>query len=155
MSRGMLWVLETMFQYGLLYWGTLTAFCLPLRRREDFRVRLALSLLPLLLLLCFCIGAFTSYLSTKGRVREFAVMRCLGMSPAKVFTIVFEEFIVLAICGGAAGFLCGYLAEGSVSIAAAACALGIVGVYLTGAAIAALRVCRVNVMKLMKGEKEA
>ena len=50
MSRGMLWVLEAMFQYGLLYWGTLTAFCLPLRRREDFRVRLALSLLPLLLL---------------------------------------------------------------------------------------------------------
>ena len=50
MSRGMLWVLEAMFQYGLLYWGALTAFCLPLRRREDFRVRLALSLLPLLLL---------------------------------------------------------------------------------------------------------
>ena len=50
MSRGMLWVLETMLPYGSLYWGTLTAFCLPLRRREDFRVRLALSLLPLLLL---------------------------------------------------------------------------------------------------------
>lgn len=50
MSRGMLQVLEAMFQYGSLYWGTLTAFCLPLRRREDFRVRLALSLLPLLLL---------------------------------------------------------------------------------------------------------
>jgi len=82
-------------------------------------------------------------------------MRCLGMSPAKVFTIVFEEFIVLAICGGAAGFLCGYLAEGSLSIAAAVCTLGIVGVYLIGAAIAALRVCRVNVMKLMKGENEA
>ncbi len=121
----------------------------------DKNLSLLRLLLPLLLLLCFCIGAFTSYLSTKGRVREFAVMRCLGMSPAKVFTIVFEEFIVLAICGGAAGFLCGYLAEGSVSIATAACALGIVGVYLTGAAIAALRVCRVNVMKLMKGENEA
>ena len=50
MSRGMLWVLEAMLQYGSLYWGTLTAFCLPLRRRENFRVRLALSLLPLLLL---------------------------------------------------------------------------------------------------------
>lgn len=50
MSRGMLRVLEVMLQYGLLYWGTLTAFCLPLRRRENFKVRLALSLLPLLLL---------------------------------------------------------------------------------------------------------
>lgn len=50
MSRGMLRVLEAMLQYGSLYWGTLTAFCLPLRRRENFKVRLALSLLPLLLL---------------------------------------------------------------------------------------------------------
>lgn len=50
MSRGMLRVLEVMLQYGSLYWGTLTAFCLPLRRRENFKVRLALSLLPLLLL---------------------------------------------------------------------------------------------------------
>lgn len=50
MSRGMLQVLEVMLQYGSLYWGTLTAFCLPLRRRENFKVRLALSLLPLLLL---------------------------------------------------------------------------------------------------------
>ena len=50
MSRGMLRVLEVMLQYGSLYWGTLTAFCLPLRRREKFKVRLALSLLPLLLL---------------------------------------------------------------------------------------------------------
>ena len=50
MSRGMLWVREAMLPYGSLYWGTLTAFCLPLRRRENFRVRLALSLLPLLLL---------------------------------------------------------------------------------------------------------
>ena len=50
MSRGMLRVLETMLPYGSLYWGTLTAFCLPLRRRENFKVRLALSLLPLLLL---------------------------------------------------------------------------------------------------------
>lgn len=50
MSRGMLRVLEVMLQYGSLHWGTLTAFCLPLRRREKFKVRLALSLLPLLLL---------------------------------------------------------------------------------------------------------
>lgn len=122
----------------------------------DKNLTLLRLLLPLLLLLCFCIGGFTSYLSTKGRVREFAVMRCLGMSPAGVFSIVFEEFLVLALCGGTAGFVCGYLAEGgSLSLKAVLCALGIVGVYLIGAAAATVRICNVNVMKLMKGENKA
>ncbi len=121
----------------------------------DENLTLLRLLLPLLLLLCFCIGGFTSYLSTKGRVREFAVMRCLGMSPTKVFLVVFEEFLVLALCGGTTGFVCGYLAEGSLSLKAILCALGIVCVYLVGAATATVRVCNVNVMKLMKGENEA
>ncbi len=86
---------------------------------------------------------------------ELTVMRCLGMSSAKVFSIVFEEFLVLALCGGTIGFLCGYLAEGSLSLKAILCALGIVCVYLVGAATATVRVYNVNVMKLMKGENEA
>lgn len=107
-------------------------------------------LLPLLLLLCFCIGGFTSFLSTRGRMREFAVMRCLGMSPGKVFFTVLEEFLVLALLGGTIGFVCGYLIEGSLSLKAILCALGILAVYLLGAAAATLQVCNVNVMKLMK-----
>lgn len=112
-------------------------------------------LLPLLLLLCFCIGGFTSYLSTKGRIREFTVMRCLGMSPSKIFSVVFEEFLVLALSGGTTGFVCGYLAEESLSLEAVLCALGVLMVYLIGASVATVRVCNVNVMKLMTGESEA
>lgn len=87
-------------------------------------------------------------------MREFAVMRCLGMSPGKVFFVVLEEFLVLALSGGTIGFVCGYLVEGSLSLKAILCALGILAVYLLGAAVATVRVCNVNVIKLMKGETE-
>ena len=50
MSRELLRLIEELIRYGLLYWCAMTAFCLPLRRRENFKVRLAVSLLPLTLL---------------------------------------------------------------------------------------------------------
>ncbi len=111
-------------------------------------------LLPILSVLCFLIGGITSYLSTKGRIYEFAVMRCLGVPPIKVFLLVFEEFLVLAILGGTLGFLTGYSVQGTLSQKAMICAFGIIGVYLLGAAAAVIRICNVNVMKLMKGADE-
>lgn len=69
------------------------------------------------------------------------------------YTADFEEFLVLALCGGMLGFACGYIAEGLL-LKAVLCALGIVGVHLIGAAVAVLRICNVNVMRLMKGDNE-
>lgn len=119
----------------------------------DANIDLLRLLLPILLLLCCCIGLFTSYLSTRGRIKEFAVMRCLGMTPAKVFFLVFEEFILLALCGGLVGFVCGYLFENTLQPAAIQNAILIVCVYLAGASIAVFRICNLNVMKLMKAEE--
>ena len=36
-----------------------------------------------------CIGFFASYMTTRSRRKEFAVMRCLGMNQRKIFAIVF------------------------------------------------------------------
>lgn len=118
----------------------------------DANIDMLRLLMPILLVLCCCIGLFTSYLSTRGRIREFAVMRCLGMSPAKVFLLVFEEFVLLSFFGGLSGFVSGFLFEGTLQQIAIRNAILIICVYLAGASIAVYRICNLNVMKLMKAE---
>ena len=118
----------------------------------ESNIQLLGMMLPVLIVLCCFIGFFTSFLSTRGREKEFAVMRCLGMSPIKVSLLVFEEFVILAALGVAVGFAGGYLFERSLPREAVEKAFIILGVYLVGAAISVLRICNVNVMKLMKVE---
>ena len=107
-------------------------------------------LLPVLLLICCCIGFFTSFLSTKGRIKEFAVMRCIGLSRKKVFASVFEEFIYLSVVGGAIGFASGLVFEPALQLSTIIKALLVILIYLAGASISVLRICNVNVMNLMK-----
>ena len=94
-----------------------------------------------------------AYLTTRGRVREFAVMRCLGLKRGRIFHQVFGGQALLAVVGAAAGGIAGLLLEGSYSGSAIAKAGLILGVFLTGAAVASWNVTRVNVMKLMKVEE--
>ena len=109
-------------------------------------------LLPVLMILVGCIGFFASYMTTRSRRKEFAVMRCLGMNQRKIFSIVFFEQAVLALLGGAAGIGIGWIMDGMLGSGALAKAGSVVAVFLIGTAIATLRVTGVNVMKLMKVE---
>lgn len=110
-------------------------------------------LLPILIVLCGCIGFLAAYLTTRSRVREFAVMRCLGLKRRSIFGQVFGEQALLAIVGAVAGGIAGFLLEGSYSGEAFAKAGLILGIFLAGAAAASWNVTRVNVMKLMKVEE--
>lgn len=110
-------------------------------------------LLPILMVLCGCIGFLSTYLSTRGRIREFAVMRCLGVRRRRIFAQVFGEQLLLAVLGAAMGGFVGFLLEGSYSRAALAKAGLILVIFLAGAAAASWNVTRVNVMKLMKVEE--
>lgn len=107
---------------------------------------------PVLFVLCGGIGFFASYLATRGRTKEFAVMRCIGMSRGKVFGLVMAELAVLALFGAALGTAVGFLVEGAVLFRALTRAAFITGIFLLGSAIAAVRITGVNVMKLMKVE---
>ena len=109
-------------------------------------------LLPVLMVLVGCIGFFASYMTTRSRRKEFAVMRCLGMNQRKIFSIVFFEQVVLALTGGAAGVGIGWFVDRAMEPLALAKAGIVVLVFLIGAAIAVIRVTQVNVMKLMKVE---
>lgn len=108
--------------------------------------------LPVLLVLCGIIGILTSYLTTRSRRKEFAVMRCLGMSTGKIFTLLLEEALLLALLGGSLGIAAALTAGGALQAGALVRSFAVIGGYLIGAAVAVARICRVNVMKLMKVE---
>ncbi len=110
-------------------------------------------LIPILTALCGGIGFLAAYLATRGRVREFAVMRCLGLKQRAIFAQVFGEQALLAGIGAAVGGIAGFLLDGAVSGEAVGKAVLILGVFLAGAAVANWNVTRVNVMKLMKVEE--
>lgn len=108
--------------------------------------------LPILILLCCCIGFFASFLTTRGRTKEFAVMRCLGMKQSKIFALVMAELAVLALVGLVLGITGGILLEGNIRTSALSSAALMTGLFLFGSAIAVIRGTRINVMKLMKVE---
>lgn len=136
-------------QYGLLVQDETY-----LRSLEEMESNLTMlqRLLPVLMVLTCGIGFFSGYLATRGRRKEFAVMRCLGMNPRKIFVIVFGEQAILALLGGVAGLTLGTVLERGVTGAALVKAGILTAVFLIGAAIATFRVTSVNVMKLMKVE---
>lgn len=110
-------------------------------------------LLPVLLGLFCLLGFFISLLSTRGRKREFAVMRCLGMKRGRVFWLTFSEQFILALPASAVGLLIA-AAIGGLRWAALANAALLFALYLTGTAISILHITNINVMKLMKTEEE-
>lgn len=109
-------------------------------------------LLPILIVICGCIGFFASFLATRGRTKEFAVMRCIGIRQGKIFGLVMAELTVLAFLGSFLGIASGILLEGEIQTSALLNAALMTGIFLLGSAIAALRITSVNVMKLMKVE---
>lgn len=109
-------------------------------------------LIPVLGVLGCCISLIATYVTTRSRRKEFAVMRCLGMSRWQIFRIVFSEQTVLALLGGSAGIGIGWMVEGVPELGALVKAGLVIVVFLIGAAMATIRVTSVNVMKLMKVE---
>lgn len=106
-------------------------------------------LLPLLAVLGSLISFLATYAMTRGRQKEFAVMRCLGLRQRKIFSIVLLEQLVLILMGGSIGMCFGVLL-GALIQAARIC--GVLLLYLLGTATAAMRITRINVMRLMKTE---
>lgn len=135
--------------YGVLIDDTLYR-----QNMTDYETNLAILqlLLPVMVSMCCFIGFFVSYLSTKSRTKEYAVMRCLGMGRGRIFFLVFEELFLLTVIGSGLGFLAGSLLDGGLTVEGIRIGLLVAGALIAGAFIAALRVTAVNTMKLMKVE---
>ncbi len=115
-------------------------------------LRMLKLLLPVLLVLCGAIGFFASFLAIRGRRREYAAMRCIGLSRWRVLGLVLLELGIFAALGAVLGIGLGAAVEGAVSPNALGKAAVLTGVFLVGSALAAWCVTGVNVMKLMKVE---
>lgn len=109
-------------------------------------------LFPILMILCIGISFFAGFLATRGRTKEFAVMRCMGMGKWKIFRLVLGELVMLSAAGAVAGFLVGWIAEGGLGAPAVYSAAVMICIFILGAAAAALRITGINAMKLMKVE---
>lgn len=107
---------------------------------------------PILLVLFAGVGFLAAYLTTRGRKREFAVMRCIGRKQLGITLQVFLEQLFLALVGAALGVSIALLIEGGYPLSALTRAGTLLGLFLFGAAAACLVVTRVNVMKFMKTE---
>ncbi len=67
-------------------------------------------LLPILLILCTLISFFAGFLATRGRMKEFAVMRCMGMSKWRIFLLLHKLLPILLILCTLISFFAGFLA---------------------------------------------
>lgn len=107
------------------------------------------SLLPLLAVLGALISFLATYAITRGRQKEFAVMRCLGLRKRTIFGLVLWEQLILILLGGSFGMCLG-LMLGTAIQAAQIC--GVLLLSMLGTAAAAMSITRINVMQLMKTE---
>lgn len=125
-------------------------------QRNVARLRESLSMLrllqPLLIVLCGGIGFFASFLATRGRTGEFAVMRCIGIGRWRTFSLIMAELLLLAAMGLLLGVVASALLEGWPPPRAWLSVLRMTAVLLLGAAFAALRITRVSIMKVMRVE---
>lgn len=107
------------------------------------------SLLPLLAVLGAMISFLATYAMTRGRQKEFAVMRCLGLRKKTIFVIVLLEQLILVLLGGNLGMGLGLLLGAAIQ-AARIC--GVLLLSMLGTAVSAMSITRINVMQLMKTE---
>lgn len=108
-------------------------------------------IIPIILILMGIIGFMTSFLTTKMKRKEFAVMRCLGMKRYKVFGIVFKEQLISVVIGAIPSAIIGCFFYGNIMTVLIS-VFTVSGIFLLGATISTIHVTSVNVMELMKVE---
>jgi len=105
---------------------------------------------PVLYLLSVCMGVAVSYLLTRRRTHEFAVMRSTGVSRADIFFTAVSEQAALCLFGAAIGFVLFALTWGGAfwtrTLAFCIC-------YVLGTLVSAARAAGTNVLEIL-GKKE-
>ncbi|HOS18963.1 MAG TPA: hypothetical protein PK438_06720, partial [Clostridia bacterium] len=110
-------------------------------------------LLPALYALSAGVGFLASFLFMRGRTREFAVMRLLGVSRPRVTGLVFLEQLVLGALGCLAGAATGVGMQGAGGFSRLFSAALFVLCYLAGALISVGWMTNVSVMALLKADE--
>ncbi len=109
-------------------------------------------LLPVLYIIAAGIGLLASFLYIRGRVREFAVMRSLGLSRMSVTGLISFEQLVVSAVGTALGISACLILFSGVPIKNAVNGLLFTLCYLVGALAAVVWITNVNVLRLLKSD---
>ena len=127
---------------------------LSAKAEMESNLQLLKILQPVLLILVGCVGLLTGHLTTRSRIKEFAVMRCLGMKKGKIFRLAILEQLVLSLLGLALGLVLGIVVSGSDALVLQAVlnAVAVALIFLVGTGLSATKIAGINVMKLMKVE---
>ncbi len=106
---------------------------------------------PLVIVFSFVIGYLVSYLFTRNRKKEVAVMRSLGISRVKIFITIMLELSTINIVGSLIGMIaCNYLLKINVSINE----IILFFIFNTlGAALSTIRISSGSVMAIMKDKE--
>ena len=112
------------------------------------QISLLQALLPILLMLTAAIGFGLSFLLLRGRNKEAAILRSLGMRRHRVFVTLLAESILQALTGSLLGALAALLLAGSDAFNGP-CIAALLASYLIGGAIAVWRLAGVNVFTIM------
>jgi len=105
---------------------------------------------PFVYIASVAIGFIASYLLTRRRKQEFAVMRSVGINKRDIFFGALFEQAVLCAIGAVLGTILVLLTWGYISFARPAVFLAC---YITGAAFSAVKAAGANVLKILR-EKE-
>ncbi len=110
-------------------------------------------LLPVLYIIAAGIGLLASFLYIRGRIREFAVMRSLGLSRMGVTGLISFEQLIIGAVGTALGIsICLAFFSGT-AIKNAVNGLLFTLCYLAGALAAVLWITNVDVLRLLKSDE--
>ena len=107
---------------------------------------------PALVAICGCMGFLGTFLYTRGRTKEFGIMRCLGLSKFRVSGLIIAEFLMLSFLGYVTGTATAIVIDGFVGANAILNALIVTVFYMLGSLVAVVRIVNKSVMKIMKME---
>lgn len=112
------------------------------------QISLLQALLPVLLILTAAIGFGLSFLLLRGRKKEAAILRSLGMRRRRVFVTLLTESGLQALTGSLLGMLTALLFVGTNALHWPGIAALLVS-YLTGGTVAVWKLAGVNVFTVM------
>ena len=112
------------------------------------QISLLQGLLPVLLILTATIGFGLSFLLLRGRKKEAAILRSLGMRRHRVFVILLAESILQALAGSLLGTLTALLFVGP-DVFNGVCIAALLASYLIGGAAAIWKLAGINVFTIM------
>ena len=119
-------------------------------RRMQQNIQIISISTPFIYVLSILIGFIASYLLTRRRKSEFAIMRSIGVSKGHVFFGALAEQAFLCIIGAALGFVVFAVVQGDLLFIPP---LLFTACYVSGSVFAAQRAAGTNVLKILR-EKE-